>query len=58
MICPAGAQANADNTDCELCPEGFYKKEEGPEECVACTGVGNRTTLADGAKANGECVSK
>lgn len=49
LSCPAGQQANADMTACELCPEGTYKEEEGVDECKPCTATGSKTTLVDGA---------
>ena len=47
---------NADNTQCELCGDGYYKGAN-DVECVACPND-KPTTLTDGRSSKDDCYSK
>ena len=51
-MCPAG-EYPVNNTDCALCPVGYYKSTVDNVACTACGA--NQTTARTGSTANTDC---
>ena len=52
--CPVGGFLSGDTHKCTACPVGFFKAEEGVQECTEC--LAGTTTVATGSTLPSQCV--
>lgn len=52
--CSVGGFYNTESNSCEPCPVGYFKAEEGLQECTEC--LGGTTTLGPGSIHPSQCV--
>ncbi len=52
--CPVGGFYDTESYMCEPCPIGFFKAEEGLQECTEC--LGGTTTAGQGSFSPGQCI--